>query len=292
MATSLDTMTRTREHGSAARRSRVGASCALLSLLVACGEDGRVASPSTEAVAPTPGPEETELLVFAATSLRDAFTTMETRFEATHPGVDVTLQLAGTQELRAQIEAGAPADVLASADVVSMEALHTAGRVEDTTIFARNEPVLVVSREARERVTTFAELPRAERIVLGGPEVPIGRYALTILDNADRALAPGFRARVEAHVVSREPNVRQVLAKVAMGEAEAGIVYRTDVRGADPEVGVISIPTEISVIAAYPIATVEGAPHPRLAREWIELVLGTEGRTVLAEAGFLAAEAP
>ncbi len=267
--------------------SRRAALIALAAFFGGCSEGADVpAAPSTSP------PEETELFVFAATSLREAFGEMETRFEASHPGVDVTLQLAGTQELRAQIEAGAPADVLASAETASMGALHAAGRVGDATIFARNEPVLVVSREARDRVTTFADLPSAERIVLGVPEVPIGRYAAAIFDNADREIGPGFRARVEAHVVSREPNVRQVLAKVAMGEAEAGIVYRTDVRGADEAMRVVSIPPEVSVIAAYPIATLEGAPHPRLARAWIELVLGAEGRDVLSEAGFLAPEAP
>lgn len=280
--------------------SRAGLLAILLAptSLAGCGEDTSRPLPATDPSTPqpsavAPAAEERELLVFAAASLRDAFTVMETRFEASNPGVEVTLQLAGTQELRAQLEAGAPADVLASADTASMQALHDAGRVGEATIFARNEPVLVVSREARDRVQTFADLPSAERIVLGVPEVPIGRYAATILDNADRTIGPDFRARVEAHVVSREPNVRQVLAKVALGEAEAGIVYRTDARGLDDEgVSVVAIPSEVSVIATYPIAIVLDAPHPELARAWIELVIGTEGRSVLSDAGFLAAEGP
>jgi molybdate transport system substrate-binding protein len=259
-----------------------------------CDEPPREApapSPPLPASAPVPSGER-EVVVFAAASLREAFEGLATSFEAAHPGVEVTLQLAGTQELRAQIEAGAPADVLASADVRSMEALRASGRVAESFVFARSEPVLVVARDAAERVPTFEALPAAERIVLGVPEVPIGRYAIEILGRAS-ASAPGFRERVEARVVSRELNVRQVLAKVAMGEADAGIVYRTDARAAEGVV-VRDIPPEVNVVAEYPIATLVGAAHPHLARELVAFARGAEGRRALAEAGFLApaSEAP
>lgn len=259
-------------------------------VLASCGEPGaergseQGADPS-RAQAPE-APEERVLLVFAAASLREVFGALEARFEAEHPGVEVTLQLAGTQELRAQIEAGAPADVLASADVASMDALAAAGRVESPTIFAYNVPVLVVSREAGDRVRTFEELPRAERIVVGAPEVPIGRYTARIFEAADARFGEGFAARVERRIVSREPNVRQVLAKVALGEADAGIVYRTDVLGTRSDVTVLMIPPGLAPEVAYPIARVRGAAHPHLAQAWIALVAGPQGRAVLADAGF------
>jgi len=117
--------------------------------------------------------------------------------------------------------------------------------------------------------------------------VPIGRYSLQILDNASKALGNDFRARVEEHVVSRELNVRQVLAKVTLGEADAAIVYRTDVATDEGAVGVVTIPPELNVLAEYPIAVLEGAPHPELARAWVALVLSVEGQTALSMAGFV-----
>ncbi|MCC6214137.1 MAG: molybdate ABC transporter substrate-binding protein [Polyangiaceae bacterium] len=226
------------------------------------------------------------LVVFAAASLREVFTRLGSDFEQAHPGVEVTFNFAGTQELRSQVEHGAAVDVFASADARHMDALLRDARVLDPVIFAGNEPVIVVSREAAQRVRTLAELPAAERIVLGAPEVPIGRYTVTLLDRANRTLGADFRARVEARVVSRELNVRQVLAKVSLGEAQAGIVYRTDALTAGASVTVVAIPSELNVVAEYPIAVAAGAPNPELARAWVALVLSPAGRGALAQAGF------
>ena len=149
--------------------------------------------------------------------------------------------------------------------------------------------MIVVARESVEKIRSLADLPSAERIVIGVPEVPIGRYTLQILDRASAtALGADFRARVEAKVVSRELNVRQVLAKVSLGEADAGIVYRTDARAARDGVGVVTIPLDVNVIAEYPIAVVSDAAHPALARDWVDFVVSVEGQRVLAKAGFIA----
>ncbi|MCC6527827.1 MAG: molybdate ABC transporter substrate-binding protein [Polyangiaceae bacterium] len=235
----------------------------------------------------TPAPHEDGLVVFAAASLRDAFTAIGADFERAHPGVTVTFQFAGTQELRTQLEHGAAADVFASADQRHMDELVAASRASEPVVFARNEPVLVVALEAAGRIHGLADLPSAARLVVGSPEVPIGRYTQQILERAAARFGADYRARVEARIVSRELNVRQVLAKVSLGEAEAGFVYRSDVRAAEDRVSLVTIPAELDVVAEYPIAVVTGAAHPVLARAWVDLVLSADGARALERAGFL-----
>jgi len=224
--------------------------------------------------------------VFAAASLTEPFREMAALHERHRAGDTVELSFAGSQVLRAQIEQGAPADVFASADTRHMDALARATRVSAPHVFARNEPVLVVSRESEGSIRSLADLARADRIVVGAPEVPIGRYTLQILDRAEATLGADFRARVEAHVVSRELDVRHVLAKVSLGEAQAGIVYRSDAVAARDHVHVVPIPPALSVVAEYPVAVVRGGAHPSLARAWIALLLSPEGQRVLRQAGF------
>lgn len=233
------------------------------------------------------GVAEHHLVVFAAASLRDAFSSLEASFRRAHPDVDLTLEFAGSQELRTQLEHGAQADVFASADQRQMDQLARARLVSNPAVFALNAPVIVVSKGSAPAIRSFEDLPSAVRIVIGSPEVPIGRYTLQILDRAGARFGKDFRTRVEANVVSRELNVRQVLNKVSLGEAQAGIVYRTDANAAEGRVTVVSIPSDINVIAEYPIALVAAAPHPQLARAWIDLVLSEEGQAVLRNAGFL-----
>ncbi len=234
-----------------------------------------------------PAARETRLVVFAAASLREVFTNLGRQFEAAHPGVTLSFNFAGTQELRAQVEHGAVVDVFASADQRHMQELVRAERVTQPVVFARNEPVIVVSREAAGRVRSLAELPEAARIVLGAPEVPIGRYGLQIFERARATLGADFPARIEAKVVSRELNVRQVLTKVSLGEAEAGLVYRTDALAAGEGVTVVTLPPALNVVADYPIAVVMGAPQPELARSWVDFVRSPEGQRALRGAGFV-----
>lgn len=230
---------------------------------------------------------ENKLVVFAAASLQDAFGKMAEDFEHAHPGVDVTFNFAGTQELCTELDHGAHADVLASADRKHMDALVASARVVGPVTFARNEPVIVVARENVGKIRVLADLPSVRRIVVGAPEVPIGRYTIEILDRASAKMGADFRSRVEAKVVSRELNVRQVLVKVSLGEADAGIVYRTDARSSGDAVGIVPIPLDINVIAEYPIAVVADANHPVLARAWVDYVTSAQGQRRLRDAGFI-----
>ena len=213
------------------------------------------------------GPPAAELVIFEAASLKDAFAKLAQKFEADHPGTKVISNAAGSQELRAQLQHGASADVFASADRKHMEALVADGLVHPPAVFACNEPVLVVRAALAATVKTFADLPRVDRLVVGAPDVPIGAYTAQILAKAASRYGGDFAARVEARVVSRELNVRQVLAKVVLGEADAGIVYRSDVAALPAgKVQVVAIPADLNVTAQYPISILKQAPQPALAR--------------------------
>jgi molybdate transport system substrate-binding protein len=136
---------------------------------------------------------------------------------------------------------------------------------------------------------SLEDLPKATRIVLGAPEVPVGQYALELLDLADTHYGAGFRGRVEEHVVSLEPNVRQVLAKVELGEADAALVYRSDVI-ASRDVLVIEIPAALAVPARYFVGVTTGAAEPQLAERFVEHLRSPAGRAVLGRHGFRAAD--
>jgi len=227
-----------------------------------------------------------QLVVFAAASLREAFGPMATAFLQQNPGVDVRLHFAGTQELRTQLEHGAAADVFASADERHMAALEQAGQVMAPSVFARNEPVLVVASHLAGQVRSLGDLPNAERVGLGAEEVPIGRYTMQVLERAAGLYGANFRSLVQKKVVSREASVRQVLAKVSLGEADAAIVYRTDAQAAQGKVAVVQIPPEINVMARYPLAVTVSAAQPLLAQQWLKFVLSKQGQQILQTAGF------
>jgi molybdate transport system substrate-binding protein len=229
-----------------------------------------------------------EVTVFAAASLREAFSEVGRRFEQAHPGASVVFNFTGSQELRTQIENGAGADVFASADQKHMQALVGERLAAAPAVFARNVPVIVVPRGNPAGIRGLEDLPRAKRIVVGVPQVPIGAYTLRILDAASKRYGPDFRARVEARVVSRELNVRQVLGKVSLGEADAAVVYRTDVAAAAQGVETVAIPSDLNVVAEYPIAVLTSAKQPALADEFVALVLSAAGREVLERHGFRA----
>jgi molybdate transport system substrate-binding protein len=228
--------------------------------------------------------EQRELTVFAAASLREAFEDLAKTFESKTPGVKVRVNLAGSQELRTQIENGARADVFASADQKHMAALVKAKLVAAPRVFVRNTPVIIVPKGNPAKVGSFEELPRAKKLVIGAPEVPIGSYTLEILEK----VGGDFKQKVLANVASRELNVRQVLAKVSLGEADAGIVYRTDAIAGKDKVEIIEIPAKLNVIAEYPVAVLSNAPQAAAARAFVDLLLSADGQKRLAAAGFVA----
>lgn len=226
------------------------------------------------------------LSVFAAASLQDAFAIAAAAFTRANPQIQIAFNFAGTQQLRVQIEQGAQADVFAAADDKHIQALAARKLVQDGVAFAVNEPVVVVHPSRAEVIRTFEDLPHAERIVVGTPEVPIGRYTLQILTNAAALFGLNFPARVQTRVVSRELNVKQVLAKVRLGEAAAGIVYRTDVLASPAGVVVVDIPPEVNVAATYAVAVVAGSSHLAEARAFLAYLRSQAGQSLLRRSGF------
>ncbi len=230
-------------------------------------------------------PEGEVLTVFAASSLLDAFAELELEFERRHPEVDVVINAAGSQTLRLQIERGASADVFASANGDHHEALREAGLSGPGEVFAHNGMAIAVPAGNPAGVRGVGDLARVERLVLGSPEVPVGIYARRLLDRAEAVEGEGFRARVEARAASMEPNARLALARVAMGEADAALVYRTDARSARG-VEVVPIAPSLDVRADYTIAALTGAREPELGRRWVALVASPVGRGALSRRGF------
>jgi molybdate transport system substrate-binding protein len=247
-------------------------SALVLSVLLGVAGRTRAAEPPT-------------LTVFAAASLKEIFTALVPAFEREHPGSKVRFSFAGTQELRLQIEHGAAADLIAAADTKHVAALVAAGLALPGVPFARNQLVVIVPPANPAHLGAFADLPRAARLVVGTPEVPIGAYTAQVLDRAATQLK-GFRAAVEAKVVSRELNVKQIVAKVALGEADAGVVYETDARAAAGKVTALPVPPAYNVLAEYPVALLTNARHNALAEDWVKLLRGPAGQQLLREAGF------
>lgn len=254
---------------SANRRGRARRALAAAALLVAaaataCGGsgDGRVT-------------------VFAAASLRASFEEIGD-MATTRSALQPQFNFAGSQLLRTQLEQGARADVFASADIRQMDLARDAGLVGEAVVFATNRLVIVVPEANPAGVRAPADLGRADiRLVIGGPQSPIGAYTQGALD----ALGPDLAAAIRANVVSEEPDVERVLTKVRLGEADAGIVYASDVTGAGAA-GVLSLalPGDAEPRIEYVIAPVRDGDEDA-ARAFISLVLGDDGRAVLASRG-------
>ncbi len=224
------------------------------------------------------GAHERVISVFAAASLGDAMEDAARAFERAHPDTEVRVVTGGSQALRAQIEGGAPADVFVPASPAHAEAL--AAQLERRETLACNEPVVVVPPDSPAR--SFADLAEVDRLVVGTPEVPIGAYTEAILSRASPSLAGAIRARI----ASRELDVRQVLSKVLLGEADAAIVYRTDAMVAGERVRVVTIDPSLLVVARYPIAVVRESSDLAAARAFAAWLRGDEGRSLLARRGF------
>jgi molybdate transport system substrate-binding protein len=235
--------------------------------------------------------QPTELLVFAAASLTDAMTELEQTFEAAHPGVDVLMNFGGSSRLATQILEGARVDVFAPADHTQMTNVADAGLVAAGPFdFAANRLVIITPRDNPAGIATPADLAQpGVALILAIPGVPIRTYSDQVIAAlaADDRLGADFAPAVYANVVSEEENVRQVVAKVALGEADAGLVYTSDVTAdvADA-VAQVPIPADVNVQARYPIAQLRDAPSPALAAAFIDLVRSETGGAILAKWGF------
>ncbi len=239
-----------------------------------------------------PGARTSTLSVFAAASLSDAFDEMGRSFEAAHSGWKVRMILAGSQQLATQIEQGARADVFASADERWMTYARDRGLIDgDAATFTRNRLVLIVPRTNPARIRRLQDLSRTGiKLVVGADAVPVGHYSRIVLRHLakDPAYPPDFATRALRNVVSEEENVKSVVGKVQLGEADAGFVYRSDVTPAVARyVRAFEIPDGANVIAEYPIAVVRGTASPAEARAFIDLVRSPEGQQILARHGLM-----
>lgn len=223
---------------------------------------------------------EDTLTVLAAASLEEPVTELAEEFEAAHPGVRVELGLAGSSTLVSQIREGAPADVVATANTATMDQLAEDDQLAaDPVVVASNTLVIAVPPGNPAGITTLDDLADPDlSLVVCAPQVPCG-------DAAARVLEAGG---VDASPVSEEQSVTDVLTKVSTGQADAGLVYVTDVSRADGAVEGIAVPEAEAAVNLYPIAPVVGAADPEAAAAFVDLVRGERGRAVLAEHGFAA----
>lgn len=233
-----------------------------------------------------------KITIFAAASLKESFEELGRRFQEKRAGAQVEFNFGGSPQLLAQLQQGAPAEVVAFADDINMKKAQDAGLIAgEPVIFAKNRLTIVVPKQNRAGIQSLADLAKpGVKVVIAHENVPVGRYAREVLQRASQRPEYGsdFAERVSNNVVSEEVNVKQVLAKVALGEADAGIVYVTDVKAAGAEVEIIAIPDDVNVIACYPIAVAKQARDPQLAQEFVSLVRSEEGRAVLEAHGFQA----
>jgi molybdate transport system substrate-binding protein len=262
--------------------------------LAACGTAATPTAAPVSATQPpaataTSAPAVKTLTVFAAASLTQAFGDMGKAFEAANPGVTVTFNFAGSQVLQTQIQQGAPADIFASASGTNMDALVTAGIVDKAApqIFATNKLIVILPPANPANVQTLQDLTKSGlKIVLEDPSVPAGKYSRQILDNMskDPTYGTDFSTKVLANVVSNETDVKQVVSKVQLGEADAGIVYISDGIAA-PTLKTIDIPDAVNVIAKYPIAPLLKSANPDLAAKFVTYVLSVDGQATLKKWG-------
>ena len=247
---------------------------------------GTASSPAAASGSPALG----TLTVFAAASLSGVFRTLAPLYAETHPGGHLTFSFDASSALRVQIEQGAPADVFASADVSNAQALAAEGLAAAApTVFVRNTLALVVPRGDPAKVASPLDLARPGlSVVMAGPEVPITLYTNEVLDRLARL--PGypadFVARVQANVVSREEDVSAVLTKVALGEADAGIVYKTDAASTNG-VQVVPIPPSVEASASYAAVAVAGSRHAVQAAAFVAWLTSPAAQQVFARFGFL-----
>jgi molybdate transport system substrate-binding protein len=267
-------------------RRAIGYLSVLAVFMNACG--AAAAGGAQPDVTPHGGSGSPAVVVFAAASLTDAFKEIGTAFEAANHGTSVTFNFAGSQTLRTQIEEGAPADVFASANTDQMDALIADGMMAAGAprVFLTNQLVVIVPPRNPAQVRSLPDLARAGlKLDLAAADVPVGSYARQALEKMDQAFGGGFQASALANVVSEEDNVKQVVTKVQLGEADAGIVYTSDAIAA-PDVGRIPIPANLNVTAQYPIGLLNHAAHPAIAESFVNYVLSEEGQAILAKWGF------
>ncbi|MDQ0764539.1 molybdate ABC transporter substrate-binding protein [Streptomyces canus] len=268
-----------------ARRNRrtlqvTGAGAAALLAVSACSSSGSGSSSTTsDSSASTSDKLSGTVTVFAAASLEESFTTLGKQFERAHPGTKVTFSFGGSDSLAASITGGAPADVFASASPKTMKIVTDAGDASGTpATFVRNQLEIATLPGNPDQVASLKDLTNPDlKVVLCDKEVPCGAAAQKALDASGLKLTP----------VSYEQDVKAALTKVELKEADAAVVYKTDVHAAGDKVGGVEFPESADAVNDYPVTVLKGAQNTDAAKAFIALVRSTEGQKVLTDAGFL-----
>ena len=260
----------------------IAAALSIAALVAGCSSSSRTDSASTTSDAAAPSSSEItgDVTVFAAASLKSTFTDLGTQFEKDNPGTKVAFNFAGSSDLVAQLTQGAPADVFASADANNMTKAVDAGVVGgEPADFATNTLTIVTPPGNPKGIKSFADLAKpGTQVVVCAPQVPCGSATDKVEKATGVTLAP----------VSEESAVTDVLGKITSGQADAGLVYVTDAKGAGDKVTEVAFPESSDAVNTYPIAAVKDSKNPKAAQKFVELVTGPAGQKVLASAGFAA----
>jgi molybdate transport system substrate-binding protein len=257
-------------------RALVGTAAGVALLLAGCGGSG--GGGSAPSAAPSAAAQGQTLTVLAAASLTGTFNQLEKRFETDHPGVDVKLNYAGSSDLAQQIVNGNPADVFAAASAATMKTVTDAGLAAGTPkVFATNVLQIATAPGNPKGIASFADLAKPDlKVVVCAPQVPCGAAEQKIEKATGVTLKP----------VSQEADVKSTLAKVTSGDADAGLVYITDVDAAGASVDGVNFSEAAQATTDYPIAVLKSAPQAQLAQQFEDLVTGDVGHRVLQDAGF------
>jgi molybdate transport system substrate-binding protein len=258
------------------RRRIVAVGVLLMAAATACSTSAGDSSPSP-----------VKLTVFAAASLTKVFPQIGARFTKDHPGVTFAWSFGGTDQLAAQIQEGARADVFAGASTKYGDQLADGGQIDPYTIFCTNQLVLITPKANPAGIDTLQDLATKHvKLVIGSDTVPIGTYTRTVLTHLDAVYGDGYSDAVLGTVVSNEDSVTSIVAKVVSGEADAGFVYVTDALAAGTQVGYQTLPPDAQAVAEYPVAVVKGSRQPAMARQFAQFVLAAPAQDLLKKAGF------
>ena len=257
--------------------------------LAACGQSSTTSSSSNSGATSTPA--AATLKVFAAASLKPSFTAIQKQYQQAHPNVKIVYNFAGSQALVQQITQGAPADVFASADQKNMKKATDAGLTTNPQTFADNTLAVIIPTNNPAHITALKDLAnKGVKIDVAASTVPVGSYTLQVLAKLGKSADYGstYESTVKANFVSQEDNDTAIVQKVELGEADAGIVYATDVSAVvASKVSFISIPTTFNIIAQYPITVLKNSTDTKDARAFVQYVLSTDGQAILAKYHFL-----
>ncbi len=249
------------------------------------------------ALSPVQAQSKKTLTVFAASSLTDAFKEMKTAFEADNKDVEIVFNFGASSTLATQLKEGAPADIFASANnsqmTVAIDAKRIAGKPRT---FAKNRLVLITPADNPAKITGLKDLAKpGVKLVIAAPKVPVRDYTDAMLEKLTKLPAYGadYKTAFLKNVVSEEDNVRQVSAKVALGEADAGFVYRSDVTpDISNKVIMFDVPDALNTIAVYPIAITDNTQNAELAKKFIEFILSESGQKILVRWNFVSGKCP